>query len=169
MFQNLFRATALAVLASLVTFTQALPQPTTLQRRAPLDPSDHFYSAHITVLDQNYFSSEVENSDVPVVITFYAHWCGNSKRFAPTWQAVAAKYADPANQGNSESSLSQVNFYQYDCALNDDHRDFCAEKDTGGYPTPFMYKRGVGRVEIEEYESEDGLTKSIENFVAAHR
>ena len=38
------------------------------------------------------FNTEVELSDIPVVVDFWAEWCGPYKMLSPTIDAVAQKY-----------------------------------------------------------------------------
>ncbi len=41
--------------------------------------------------DEN-FNQEVLSSDIPVLVDFYADWCGPCKMLAPTIEALAAEY-----------------------------------------------------------------------------
>jgi thioredoxin 1 len=45
------------------------------------------------------FSEEVMNSDVPVLVDFYADWCGPCKMMSPVVEKIAEKYADVAKVG----------------------------------------------------------------------
>ncbi|MEX0725178.1 MAG: thioredoxin [Planctomycetaceae bacterium] len=47
-------------------------------------------------VSQNDFSREVLQSDVPVLIDFYADWCGPCRMFSPTLQKVAKDYQGKA-------------------------------------------------------------------------
>ena len=38
------------------------------------------------------FDSEVESSEIPVVVDFWAEWCGPCKMLSPTIDAIAEKY-----------------------------------------------------------------------------
>jgi len=46
-----------------------------------------FSSDVVNVTEQNW--NEVMTSPLPVLVKFYAHWCGFSKAFAPIWEQIA--------------------------------------------------------------------------------
>ena len=45
----------------------------------------------ITTLTDNNFEEIVAKSEVPVLVDFYADWCGPCKRIAPTLEEIASE------------------------------------------------------------------------------
>jgi thioredoxin 1 len=52
----------------------------------------------LTFQDSN-FDSEVLASDIPVLVDFWAEWCGPCKMMAPTVHAIAGEYAGKLKVG----------------------------------------------------------------------
>lgn len=59
------------------------------------------------------FDRQVRTGAGPVLVEFFATWCGNCRRFAPTLQQVAAEYADrvPVVTVNADENPELVRRY----------------------------------------------------------
>ena len=56
-------------------------------------------SENVLTFNDATFDSDVLRSSVPVLVDFWAEWCGPCKMMTPTIDAVAAEYAGKAKVG----------------------------------------------------------------------
>lgn len=62
--------------------------------------------------DQN-FEEEVLKSELPVLVDFYADWCGPCKMMAPVIENLAVEYAGKINVGKLNVDTSQASAVKY--------------------------------------------------------
>ncbi len=97
----------------------------------------------LTITDSS-FDSDVLNSDVPVLVDFWAAWCGPCRMMEPTIDAIATDYAGKAKVGK----------------LNVDENGGVAMRyNIRGIPTLLLFKGGqvveqrvgaVGKSEVQK-------------------
>lgn len=66
----------------------------------------------ITITDDN-FESEVLKSDIPVLIDFWAIWCGPCKIIAPIVEQIAEEYTGKLKVGKLDVDSNQESSIKY--------------------------------------------------------
>ena len=79
------------------------------------------------ILTQNNFEEEVLKSDIPVLVDFWASWCGPCKMLAPTIAEIAKEYEGKVKV----------------CKLNiDDDSSIAIKYGIVSIPTVVLFKNG---------------------------
>ncbi len=69
--------------------------------------------SHPVVLSDSTFEQEVLQSDMPVLVDFWAEWCGPCKMIAPAINELAGEYAGKAKIAKLDVDSNQVIASQY--------------------------------------------------------
>ncbi len=84
-------------------------------------------SKNILALSDSTFEQDVLNSDVPVLVDYWAEWCGPCKMIAPLLDDVASEYA-------GRVKVAKINI--------DDNQGTPAKYGVRGIPTLMLFKNG---------------------------
>jgi thioredoxin 1 len=98
--------------------------------------------ANMLTFEDSNFDAEVLSSEVPVLVDFWAEWCGPCKMMAPTVDAIATEYAGKLKVGKLDVDVNGGTAMRYNIR---------------GIPTLLLFKGGrvveqrvgaVGRSEV---------------------
>lgn len=102
---------------------------------------------HIT---DNNFDQEVKNSDIPVLVDFWAEWCGPCRMIAPTIDAIACEY-------EGKIKVAKINV--------DENPTKTAEYKIMSIPNIKIFKKGKVMDEIIGVVPKEALIKHIEKVL----
>ncbi len=69
--------------------------------------------SHPIVLSDSTFEQEVLKAEIPVLVDFWAEWCGPCKMIAPAINELAGEYAGKAKIAKLDVDSNQVVASQY--------------------------------------------------------
>jgi thioredoxin 1 len=96
------------------------------------------------------FDKTVHDSDMPVLVDFWAPWCGPCKMIGPIVKEIAEEYTDKAKI----------------CRLNtDDARDSAMEFGISAIPTLILFKDGQVQKQWVGLTSKKNLTAAIDELL----
>ena len=110
-------------------------------------------SANVMELTNDNWEQEVVNSDKPVLVDFWAPWCGPCRALAPTIDKIAAQFAGKVKVGKLNT---------------DDSPDVAVRYGISGIPQVLIFKGGdQPRDRVVGLQSEANLVKLVNRILEA--
>jgi len=107
---------------------------------------------HVLHLTEANFQTEVVDSQLPVLVDFWAPWCGPCRMLAPTIETLAEQYTGKARVG-------KVNV--------DDNQQLAANYRVEGIPTVIVYKGGEEVDRLVGVQPADAFAAALDRHTAA--
>jgi thioredoxin 1 len=108
-------------------------------------------AANIVTLTVENFSEEVLKSSTPVLVDFWAEWCGPCKMIAPVLDELAGEYA-------GKVKIGKVNI--------DDHQQLAINYGINSIPTLLFFKGGQVVDQVVGMRSKRDLKQSFDRVIA---
>lgn len=108
-------------------------------------------SATLKQVSTASFAHEVEQSDTPVVVDFFAEWCGPCKMIAPILEGLASEMS------------GKVKIVKVDI---DQHQDLAIRFGVQTIPNLLFFKNGEVVDQVVGFGGRDALTAKVKSLTA---
>jgi len=103
------------------------------------------------ILTDGNFEEEVLKADIPVLVDFWAEWCGPCKMIAPTLEEIAVAYSGKAKVGK----------------VNVDQNPGLAEKyGIRGIPTLIIFNKGEIGEQVVGVQPKETLMQLLDKYLS---
>jgi thioredoxin 1 len=106
-------------------------------------------SSNIITLNKDNFTQKVLNSTTPVLVDFWAEWCGPCKMIAPVLDELADEYS-------GKVQIAKINI--------DENQELAAEYGVRAIPTLLIFQHGQVAEQIVGLRSKRDLKASFDKL-----
>ncbi len=106
--------------------------------------------AEVTFTDDN-FEAEVTKSNTPVLVDFFAPWCGPCKMMAPTIEKLSKEYEGKVKIGKLDVDENNVKSTEFEIQ---------------SIPTLIFFKNGKVLNKMMGFQSEEQLKKELDALLS---
>ena len=106
---------------------------------------------NIIEIDDDSFEKLVLQSDKPIMVDFWAPWCGPCKAIAPTVEALEKEFGD-------QMTFAKVNV--------DDNKTLASKYGIMNIPTMILFKNGEKLHQFMGVQSKENIINKVKRFVA---
>ena len=107
-------------------------------------------AGNVIELDDGSFDDTIKESEVPVLVDFWAPWCGPCKMIAPIVEEIAEEYGDKAK-------ICKVD--------TDEHREAAVEYAINAIPTVILFNNGEIAQKWVGLTTKKDITKELDQLI----
>jgi len=107
---------------------------------------------NVVTLSDSSFDTEVLQSKIPVMVDFWAEWCGPCKMLGPTIDQLADEYV-------GKVKVAKLNV--------DDHISTASRYNIRGIPALLIFQGGQVREQLVGAQPKDNIAKALNKYTVA--